>query len=238
MEHKAIAFELKDLSKDSRTAIIAHAVYNNIDRVGDISTKGMFTSSWSRKELISFYFNHDGNRSPGSVIRTFEDDDKAYTEVKFGDWTEGTDVMKMIDQGGVIRGASFGYETEKKEFKDVNGKKVRMLRQVNHIETSLLTKLPANPLAGIVSMSKEAADALLIELKENVAAMEKFCHNTDASDSAIKNILTTVEEYKNILSKYDTASTPLITDGAASRNDNTFTKNLLLTSILQDAKRN
>lgn len=238
MEHKSIPFEIKDMSMDSRTAIIAHAVYNNIDRTGDISTKGMFKSSWERKDAIDFLFNHDTGMVGGNVLRTFEDETKAYTEVKFGNWKLGDDMIAMVE-AGVMKGASFGYETEKKEFIQKEGRKIRVLKQVRHIETSLLTKTPANPLAGIVTMSKEAADSMILELKENLANMEKFCRNTNASDATILNILSTVEEYKNIITKYDTVSTPLITDGEASRNDNdTFRKNILLTQILSKHGKN
>ena len=58
-------------------------------------------------------------------------------------------------------------------------------------------------------------------------------------NATILNILSTVEEYKNIITKYDTVSTPLITDGEASRNDNdTFRKNILLTQILSKHGKN
>ena len=227
MEHKSIIFELKDMSKDSRTAVIAHAVYNNIDRVGDISTKGMFKSSWERKDSIDFLFNHKEGETGGTVKRTFEDDNKAYTEVKFGDWTLGNDMIAMIE-AGVIKGASFGYETEKKEYITKDNRKVRVLRQVKHIETSLLTKNPANPLAGVVSLTKtEDIQDFIKELKSYVDSIDRFCRNTNASDETIKAIMAEVKQSQDLLSKYDTASTPLITDGDASRNDS-FYKQLLL----------
>lgn len=234
MEHKSIILEIKDLDATKRTALIAHAVYGNIDLVGDISTKGMFQSSWERKDAIDFLFNHDSGQVGGTVLRTFEDENKAYTEVKFGNWKLGDDMISMVE-AGVMKGASFGYETEKKEYQEIKGKKVRILRQVKHIETSLLTKTPANPLAGIVSLTKEAQGALLLELKENLKLMESFCLNTKASDETIKSITGVIAEYKNIITKYDTASTPQITDGEASRNDdNSFRKKLLLTQILSN----
>jgi HK97 family phage prohead protease len=229
MEYKSVEFEVKDLSPEKRTAVIAHAHYGNIDITGDISTKGMFTSSWERKSAIDFYFNHDPSQIPGNVIRTFEDEQKAYTEVKFGNWKLGDDMIAMID-AKVIRGASFGFVTEKKEFKEVKGKKVRVLRQVDHLETSLLTKTPANPLTGVISLTKDAdIKNLVIELKAHVATMENFCRNTRSSDETIKAIMSELKQANDILSKYDTASTPLITDGGASRNDSDkFRKQLLL----------
>lgn len=218
MEIKSITFEVKDFSKESRTAIIAHAVYGNIDLVGDISTKGMFNSSWSRKDEVSFYFNHDDNQSPGKVLRTFEDENKAYTQVKFGPYTLGNDVLEMVDFG-VIKGASFGYETEKKDYVNKNGRQVRKLLQVKHIETSLLTKQPANPLAKVESYNKALEGKELKTLLVYIENMEKFCRNSNASDNSIKNILKEIEECKSIISANDTVSTPLITDGGTSVKD-------------------
>lgn len=154
MERKALRLELKDLDTSKRTAVIAHAVYNNIDRTQDISTKGMFSKSWAEsKGAIDFLFNHKDGEVVGNVVRVFEDEQKAYTEVKFGVWTLGNDVLEMVDSG-VLKGASFGYNTVQKEFKMVNSQRVRVLKEVKHVETSLLTILPANPLAGIVSLQK------------------------------------------------------------------------------------
>jgi len=153
VERKSISLELKDLDSSKRTAVIAHAVYNNIDRTGDISCKGMFDKTWKENKNIDFLFNHADGEVVGSVLRTFDDEEKAYTEVKFGNWTLGNDVLEMADMG-VLKGASFGYVTEKKDFTTIKGKKIRKLLEVKHAETSLLTKLPANPLAGIVKLNK------------------------------------------------------------------------------------
>lgn len=226
MEQKSLLFELKDLNYGSRTAIIAHAVYNNIDLAGDISTKGMFDKSWQENKSIDFYFNHDAGSVPGSVLRTYEDETKAYTEVKFGNWKLGDDMIAMID-AGVIKGASFGYETKRKEFKEVSGKKVRVLKEVKHIETSLLTKNPANPLAGIVSLTKsEDVQNIVNEVKQHLSTMESFCRNSNGSDETITALYSEIKQANEILSKYDTAPTQDAAPGA-SRNDS-FYKQLLL----------
>lgn len=221
MEHKSVSLELKDISRNNRTAVIAHAVYGNIDLTGDISTKGMFSSSWERKSAIDFLFNHNDHEIPGNVVRTFEDEHKAYTEVKFGNWKLGDDLLEMLD-AGVIRGASFGYQTEKKEHINKNGKTIRVLRQVHHTETSLLTKMPANPLAGVVTYKKEAAQDVATHLQR----MTDFCRNSNASDETIQYFLGEIKSLETALSQYDTASTPLAEDGDASRNDSEFVNNL------------
>lgn len=232
VEFKSMSLELKDFSAEKRTALIAHAVYNNIDRTDDISMKGMFNSSWGRGDKVDFYFNHDPRQVPGKVNRTFEDEQKAYTEVKFGNWTLGNDVMEMMDMG-VIKGASFGYKTEKKDYIDKSGKKIRRLLQVKHIETSLLTVEPANPLAGIVAYNKAAGMNVDPEsaemLRVHLSTLEKFCREAKASDEAIHLIQGQVESIKLLLSTLDTEATPLIPDGASSNGDNdSFRKKIIL----------
>jgi len=161
MEKSAgIALEFKDLDTSKRTAVIKHAVYTSIDRVKDISTKGMFTKSWNENKP-DFLFNHIEGKTPGPTLRTFEDEGGGYTEVKFGNWTLGNDVMEMASEG-VLKGASYGYITEKKDFVQIKGQKIRKLLEVRHIETSLLTVIPAHPEAGIITLNK-AFDSLEIK---------------------------------------------------------------------------
>jgi HK97 family phage prohead protease len=276
-----VQLELKDLDTSKRTAVIKHAVYTSVDKVRDISTKGMFTKSW--KELTpDFLFNHATGATVGSTKRTFEDEQGGYTEVKFGNWTLGNDTLEMAIEG-VLKGASYGYETLKKDFIEIKGQKVRRLKEVKHIETSLLTVLPAHPEAGIMTLNKsfdqlelkslsESEQTLLKTLllndqssieqlvmlmgaikpesdlytwvgyqissradrmssimsqlkwnvdqmngmKSHVKAIEKFCKNANASDESILSLSASIEEYKQIISEYDTATTPLATEQGAS----------------------
>jgi HK97 family phage prohead protease len=229
MEYKSLGFELKDLSRDKRTAIIAHAVYDNIDKVKDISRMGMFNKSWQEsKDEIAFYLNHKDENAPGKVVDVFEDQHKAYTKVWLGTHTLGNDTLIMMDEG-VIKKASFGYYVEKSNPLSIKGQMIRELKEVRHVETSVLTKSSANPLAGIVAVNK-SIDVLnaVIELKGHLQTMESFCRNTTASDESIKSILKEIDEAKNILSKYDTADTQLITEPDASNKDNSFKRKLLL----------
>ena len=176
MEKKSIPFELKDIDKTKRTAIIAHAVYNNIDYTDDISRKGMFNKSWKEnKENVNFYFNHNDEQAPGKVTDLYEDDENAYTKAWLGTHTLGNDVLIMMDEG-VIKKASFGYVVEKKNFITVKGRQVRELKEVQHVETSVLTKLPANPKAGVRQVVKSLNG---LELKTL----------SPAEQSALKNIL-------------------------------------------------
>jgi len=172
VEYKSIPLKTKDVDKGSRTAVIAHAAYNNIDRAKDISRKGMFTKSWEEsKNDISFYFNHDDTQAPGRVTGVSEDSEFGYTEVKMGNHTLGNDVLIMMDEG-IARKASYGYITMKSKPIEVKGQKVRELLEVKHVETSILTKLPANDKAGLVQLTKSFSPAL--ELKTLTDAEQSF----------------------------------------------------------------
>ena len=163
MEKKSLIFELKDIDKSKRIAIIAHAAYDNIDLTDDISRKGMFTKSWNEsKSDINFYFNHDDEQAPGKVLDVYEDDKNAFTKAWLGTHTLGNDVLTMMDEG-VIKNASFGYSVDKSNIINVKGKKIRELKEVKHYETSVLTKLPANPKAGVRQVIKSLYEALEVK---------------------------------------------------------------------------
>jgi HK97 family phage prohead protease len=221
VERKDIVFELKDIDKRKRTAIIAHAAYNNIDRVQDISRKGMFTKSWNEnKNNIAFYLNHNDEQAPGRVEDVFEDDEFAYTKAWLGTHTLGNDTLIMMDEG-IIKKASFGYITEKSNQITVKDKKVRELKEVWHIETSVLTKMPANDMAGVVSVVKSMEQKDAEQLGFHITVMEKFCRDTQASDECIKAIFSEIQKAKNILLKYNTANTSDEKPVASGNNEET-----------------
>lgn len=206
------------MDRERRTAIISHAVYDVIDRAGDISRKGMFNKSWTEQkaENIRFDVDHDAGQQPGRVIRVFENEKKAFTQVKFGSHTLGNDIMLMMDEG-IIRGASYEFVTEKKANISVKGRNVRELKEVKHIATTVaLKKNPVNPLAGVESVTKAWGEIDVTELKARIEKMEQFCRNTNASDDCIKNLLQEITEVNSIISTNDTADTQLATEPAAS----------------------
>lgn len=219
-EIKSISdFEVKDLDTNRRTAVIAHAVYDVIDKVQDISRKGMFNRSWKAakatgiEKSIGFYINHDPERQPGLVKDVWETENKAYTKVWFGNHTLGNDTLAMMSDG-IIRGASFGYTTLDRNFKEIKGKKIRELKEVIHGETSVVYGLePVNDLAGVVSVTKAGN---LEELKSRIESMENFCRNSNASDDCIKTLLSQIEDVKSIISRNDTADTRIANGSSAS----------------------
>lgn len=227
MEYSSVPLEVKDMSREKRTILFAHANYGNIDRGNDISDRGMFTKSWTENPTPDFLFNHKTEQILGKTIRVFDDENKAYTEGKFGKWKQADDVMEMAEEG-VLRGASFGYVTQSKKEDVVNGKKVRRLKQVYHGESSLLTTFPMNPLTGVISLTKaDDIQNFITEMKAHIDTMEKFCRDAKASDETIISLMAEIKQSQELLSKYDTAAIQVAPGQDASRNDS-FYKQLLL----------
>lgn len=242
LEYKSLgSFEMSDMSKDRRTAVIAHAVYDVVDRatpIPDISRKGMFTKTWTETKAkgydkaLGFFINHTPSLQPGLVKDVWEDEKKAYTKVSFGTHTLGEDTMKMMDEG-IIRDASFSFKALRKNFLTINGKKVRELKEVAHGETSVVIGMPPiNPLAGVVSVTKSADfNTIFSEFKAYVHRMETFCRNTTATDETIINIQNEIKTAKQFISSFDTAPTQVAPAPDASSDDNdreAYRKQLLL----------
>lgn len=180
METKAIPLELDDLSLEKGTARIAHSVYDNIDLVNDVARKGMFSKSWKETKMadgaydIDFYVNHNVDATPGKVIGVDENNDKAFTLIKVGSHTLGQDTIKQLDEG-IIRRASFGFKTVRANIMK-NGKNTRELKEVKHLETSVLTKLAANPKAGVAGVHK-SFEGVQYDLKQLTDPEMQFVEN-------------------------------------------------------------
>lgn len=230
LEYKSLPLKVDDLNKDSRTAVIAHAVYDNIDRLGDICRQGMFTKSWNEhKADVQFCVDHDPTKRPGVVLDLWETKSEALTKVKFGNYTLGNDMLEMVDMG-IVGGASFSFKAMKFNSLNVKGKRVRELKEVYHGETTLSHRLaPINPEAGVRMVTK-AGEPLLLELKARMEKLEKFCRNTTASDECIKNILLEIKAINNLISQDDTADTHDMDEPDASDNEE-MDENAVLTQI-------
>jgi HK97 family phage prohead protease len=279
-----IILELKELDSAKGTGVIRHSVYNSIDLANDISTKGMFNKSWQETKAagVKLLFNHITGEKIGTVTDVYEDETGAYTAFKFGTWTKAMDVKSMAEEG-VLEGASFGYQTIKKEFSELKSRRVRKLLEVKHIETSLLTVAPCHPEAGLVTLNKafeqldikmladneqevlkgiltndmanieslitlaktldtnsdlygyimylisrraDFAGSIMDQLRWNaqqmasmksyVDKMDNYLSKSKASDETIQLLLAQTNEYKNIISAYDTAITQVATEPVAS----------------------
>lgn len=183
VEYKSIPLKIKDVDTSKRTAVIAHSAYNNIDLGEDRANKGMFKKSWdSGIDDISLYFNHDDEQAPGLVVGVHEDNEFAYTEAKMGTHTLGNDTLIMI-QEGIIKKASFGFIPIISPTVTIKNRKIRDLKEVKHVETSVLTKMPMNNKTKIVDVKSMSTALGKLDLKTLTDLEQTFLTNLINSGS-------------------------------------------------------
>lgn len=153
---------IKDIDFQKRTAVIAQATYNSLDREGDRANKGMFTKSWNENRAdIRLFKNHNKYSGPGRVDEFWEDEQHAYVKAYLGTNTEGEDVLRQLDEK-IIVASSFGFnpvKTAKMSNKGLD------LKEVQWLETSVLTHWGAHKDSGIVAVKKHF-DLQVKELNE------------------------------------------------------------------------
>jgi len=155
---------IKDLDMTKRTAVIAHATYNSLDRDGDRANKGMFTKSWSERfDDLRFFLNHKKELAPGKPTRVWDDENHAYTEVFLGTHTLGEDTLKQMDEG-IIVASSYGFNPVRATKMAKGGYDYK---EVAHMETSVLTHWGAHQESGVISVTKDFDPEVLKQLNEN-----------------------------------------------------------------------
>lgn len=168
LEYKSTPLNLKDISLDSRTVVFAHATYDNIDRMGDISRAGMFDKTWKENKAdIKFYENHVPTQPLGVIVDVWEEkaENQAMTSGKLAKTTRGNDMLEMLDMK-IVKDASFGFKAIKAPQLIVKGQKIRELKEVYHGESTLVNGLVAvNPLSGVKLVNKAMGVLGGLELK-------------------------------------------------------------------------
>lgn len=204
LEYKSIPLSVDDLSKDKRTAVFAHATYDNIDRLGDICRPGMFTKSWlENKSDVKLMIDHKRGQQPGIVEDLWETKSQAFTKAKFGNYTLGNDTLEMLEMG-IIDSASFGFKAIKAPKLEVKGKKVRELKEVYHGESTLVYEtIPINPESKVLLVNK-SFDGLALELKslsnDEQGLLRRLIDGSHANMEAAVNFSKTIDPSSDLYS--------------------------------------
>jgi HK97 family phage prohead protease len=203
-EYKNLRFEIKDITNKGEI-LMKHSTFNNVDRVDDIVEPQAFDEQYKSVKAsdIGFYFNHHSDQVIGTTQKVYRDNEAAYTLAMFSKDSLGQGVQEMVMQKA-ITAVSMGYVAEKKEYVYNGSKRVRKLQKIRHLESSLLTKTPANPLATIVDVkSYQEASNYIEERRALIANLERFYYNSKkAPDSLLKQVHTDIQDAKKELKSY------------------------------------
>jgi HK97 family phage prohead protease len=192
--------QLRDIDTEKRSVAGYFAVFGNTDLDGDIIERGAFTKSIKErgpegKQLIKYLLDHDKTKAIGKLTKLEEDERGLYFEAKIGTHALGNDFIEML-KSEIINQASIGFKTVKEQYDQVT--KANRIKEVMLYEGSSVTFLGANPEAGN-TWFKSMDDAL-----EYLAKMEKFIHNSSATDETLEKLET---QLKSLLSQLKPAST-------------------------------
>lgn len=172
LQEKDFCFgKLKDIDMKKRTVVGYLSSFDNIDRDGDVITKGAFKKSLQeRKSEIRFLNQHEWKQPHGYFSELEEDDYGLYfVSNPLIDTTFSSDLLKMYE-AEIIDEHSIGFEVVKKEFKQG----IRYINEIKLYEGSNVT-MAANPLAKlreVKSMNKE--DALKSLKREEEKILKAF----------------------------------------------------------------
>lgn len=191
------SFEVKDIDLKSGTFIQAYTRYDVKDSDGDYGRKGMFSKTWKEHfPRIRHILNHKYELPVGEPKRFYDDDEYAYIESQIGTHDLGEDFKKMVDSG-LIKEASYGYNVIKSnKLKDGS----QELLEVKLWEVSSLTGWGANQFTPVIAFQKGLSkDALISEYFDKYAALEKFCHNSTATDATLQQLEIEKKQIKDFL---------------------------------------
>lgn len=159
-------FEVKEVS-DGGTFTGLGSVFGNTDLWGDVVMPGAFAGSIARKAPVLLW-QHNSDEPIGVYTRVEERAKGLYVEGKLlvDDIARAREAHALL-KNGAIRGLSIGYIPVSWEWKKEGESRIRILKEVDLWEISLVT-FPANEQA-LVQDVKAAAD----EIGSEIAVMAR-----------------------------------------------------------------
>ncbi len=210
-KNNSLVASIKDV--DGKKGIVTgyFSAFDNVDSDGDIIRKGAFAKSileWgpgSSSPRIKHLMNHNSSQPLGKLMNLCEDTKGLCYESQIGSHTLGMDFIKMVESN-LISEHSIGYQTMKRnQLQDYEGYMRNPaggwyeLTDVKLWEGSSLTAWGANsntPLTGMKGGTKEDVIQALINRQKN---LERFCHNSNASDETIELLLIECKQLTQII---------------------------------------
>lgn len=170
MTVKSVIAEVKSLGDGEKAEFEAYAsVFGNRDSYGDVVQKGAFAASlkaWDEKGApIPLLWGHnmaDPDFNIGMVTSAEEDEHglKVVCELDT-DSPKGAQVHRLLKQGRV-REMSFAFAATSSEYGELDGKRVRFLKEVDLFEVSVVP-LGANPETEVLAVKSPTVNLTLPE---------------------------------------------------------------------------
>lgn len=165
MEKKGFWFDLKKDTLTDDGSFKGHAsVFGNIDSYGDIVDKGAFTKTLGEGREFPLLYNHNTDALLGGIEARQDRIGLNTTGMFELDVTRAKEIY-LFAKKGIIKGLSIGYSVKKKVDEKIDGKFVRVIKELQLFEVSLVL-FPANKLANVEAV-KSYGDNLIQEIEKN-----------------------------------------------------------------------
>jgi len=148
MKHKKINFEITniELKVDSKTITVVSGVANRVgivDLGGDMSVSGCFTETIKIRPIVPALADHRMSKPIGLAILSEDEAGSLLAKLELNtDVQEAKEKLALIKQfkdAGRPMQMSIGYHAPVTEAQEVDGRVIRLLKQVNVFEVSVVT---------------------------------------------------------------------------------------------------
>lgn len=171
MEHKTIEWKI-DGSEGGRFTGYG-SIFDVVDQGGDLVTKSAFDKSLSSGRRPQMLFQHD----PAQVIGVWDEAKVDGKGLKVSgrlltDLQRGKEAQILLKEGA-INGLSIGYRTRDFSVEKIEGKTVRVLKEVDLFEVSLVT-FPMNAEATVTDVKNLGSATEVAQLLRKAGVPNQF----------------------------------------------------------------
>lgn len=232
-QYKSLAFYAKEVMYDSESRTISGyaAIFNNIDKSGDILLKGCFSKSIqergpesSANDKIIMLWMHDMHEPIGHITVLREDDRGLYFEAVIDDVERGNQALKQLESGTLNQfSIGYSYVWEKCEYD--SDRDCLLVKEVILYEISVVS-IGCNgetEYLGLKSMEEynNILETLPLEINEVCKGLP--VRKKEEVQILIRKAMS--------LAQYKPAGKPLVEEGADNKKIKLFTKPLKLKEV-------
>lgn len=136
MEYKAFKFEMKELKEDGTFEGYA-AVFNNVDSGNDLIEEGAFKKTLKENKEFALFYMHTPLEILG-ISKPKVDDYGLWFTGYFNKAVQRAVEIYELTKQKAIKAISIGYDALEFGYKEIKGKRIRILKEIRLYEISLL----------------------------------------------------------------------------------------------------